>query len=72
MAVNNLEAQRLQSNITPYELAQAMQKVDLSTVPPERRQEAVMDQLMHVMAETINDRDKAHEIEVSRALRNGA
>ena len=72
MAVSNLEAQRLRSNITPHQLAEAMKTIDLSSIPPERRQEAVMDKLMHVMAETIEDRDKAHEIEVSRALRNGA
>lgn len=71
MTVRNLEAERLSSNINIQELGQAMAKIDLKSIPAEKRQSAVMDQLMRVMADSITDRDKAHEIEISRLLHNG-
>ena len=71
MTVRNLEAERLTSNINIQELGRAMAKIDLKSIPAEKRQSAVMDQLMRVMADSITDRDKAHEIEISRLLHNG-
>jgi hypothetical protein len=70
MTVRNREAQRLQTNTNIHDFGRAMAELNLDNVPPEKRSKAVMDHLMRVMAGTITDRKKAHEIEVSRILRN--
>lgn len=71
MTVRNREAERLETNTSLPEFGRAMAQLDIKSVPPEKRNQAVMDHLMRVMAGTITDREKAHEIEVSRILHNG-
>lgn len=51
----------LASSITVHELGQAMAELDLSSVPPHKRQAALIDHLVHIMVGTIKDpaeRDK--------------
>lgn len=71
MTVRNREAERLETNTDIHEFGRAMAQLNLDNVPPEKRNQAIMDHLMRVMAGTINDREKAHEIEVSRILHHG-
>ena len=66
MKVTNRQAEALPSNLTTDELGKAMSQLDLSSVPPNKRQAAVMDHLMRVMADAIHDKDKAQEIHLSR------
>ena len=69
MKISNRQAEALPSNLTTDELGKAMAQLDLSFVPPNKRQAAVMDHLMRVMADAIHDKDKAQEIHLSRILR---
>lgn len=70
MKINNKQADALESNLTTDELGKAMDQLDLSTVPPHKRASAVMDHLMHIMAKSILDKEKANEIHISRLMRN--
>jgi hypothetical protein len=70
MKINNKQADALESNMTTEELGQAMNQLDLSSVPPHKRKSAVMDHLMRIMAQSILDKEKANEIHVSRLLRS--
>ena len=58
MTVRNLANEHLESTITKEQLGEAMAKLDLNSIPPEKRASAVMDHLMRIMSETITDRDK--------------
>ena len=69
MKISNRQAEALPSNLTTDELGKAMSQLDLSSVPTNKRQAAVMDHLMRVMADAIHDKDKAQEIHLSRILR---
>ena len=69
MKISNRQAEALPSNLTTDELGKAMAQLDLSSVPLNKRQAAVMDHLMRVMADAIHDKDKAQEIHLSRILR---
>lgn len=69
MHVRNRQAEALTSSITPTELGQAMQQLDLTSIPPHRRKDAIRDHLMRIMADTIHDKQKAFEIHASRILR---
>ena len=69
MKISNRQAEALPSNLTTDELGKAMAQLDLSSVPPNKRQAAVMDHLMRVMADAIHDKDKAQESHLSRILR---
>ena len=69
MKISNRQAEALPSNLTTDELGKAMAQLDLSSVPPNKHQAAVMDHLMRVMADAIHDKDKAQEIHLSRILR---
>lgn len=71
MTVRNLANERIDATITKEQLGQAMSQLNLKSIPPEKRQAAVMDHLMAVMAESITDRDKSQEIKASRILRYG-
>lgn len=55
MKIRNPQKDAHLSSITPEQLGRAMAKVDLKSVPPEKRQAAVMDALATIMAETIHD-----------------
>ena len=56
MKINNKQADALESNMTTEELGQAMNQLDLSSVPPHKRKSAVMDHLMRIMAQSILDK----------------
>ena len=68
MKVTNRQAEALPSNLTTDELGKAMSQLDLSSVPPNKRQAAVIEHLMRVMADAIHDKAKAQEIHLSRIL----
>ena len=69
MKISNRQAEALPSNLTTDELGKAMSQLDLSSVPPNKRQAAVMDHLMRVMADAVHDKQKAQEIHISRILK---
>ena len=69
MQVINRQKDALPARLTLAELGAAMAQLNLSSIPPHKRQQAVMDHLMMVMAETVEDRSKAQEIIASRMLR---
>lgn len=69
MLIKNRQRDALPSNITPHQLGQAMQQLDLSTVPPHKRAQAIKDHLMRIVADSIHDRQTAFEIHASRILR---
>lgn len=71
MTVRNLTNERIDATITKEQLGQAMAQIDIKSIPPEKRQSAVMDHLMAVMADSITDRSKSQEIKASRILRHG-
>ena len=66
--IRNSQAEALTSNLTPTQLGQAMQQLDLSTIPPHKRADAIRDHLMRIMADSIHDRSKATEIHAARYL----
>ena len=70
MKITNRQADALDSNLTTEEFGKAMGEIDLQSIPPHKRQKAVMDHLMKIMADAIQDKDKAQEIHISRILRN--
>jgi hypothetical protein len=69
MLIRNRQTDALPSSITPTQLAQAMQQLDLSAIPEHKRPQAIRDHLMRIMADTIHDRTTAFEIHASRLLR---
>lgn len=69
MSVINRKKDSIPSSMTPAELGKAMAALDLSSVPPHKRQQAVMDHFFRIMADKIHDRSIAAEIEASRKLR---
>ena len=69
MHIKNREKERLSSSLTLPELGQAMKQLDLSTVPPEKRADAIRDHLMRIVADSIHDKEVAFEIHAARVLR---
>lgn len=55
MQIFNRERERAASNISLTEFARAMQGLDLSSIPPEKRRGALIERLMHVMAHSLQD-----------------
>lgn len=70
MKIKNQQADALPSNMTTHEFGEAMSKLDLASIPMHKRKSALMDRLMQIMANAIIDKEKAHEIHISRILRN--
>lgn len=68
--VRNRMAEALPASITPEQLGQAMAQLDLSAIPPEKRQAAVIDHLLRVMGDTIQDRQYATVIHAARIVRD--
>jgi len=68
MKVFNRQREALTSSITPAEFGRAMSGLDLSSIPPEKRQAAIMDRLVTVMADTIHDGQRATELRASHAI----
>lgn len=68
MKVYNREREAKPSSITPEQLGRAMSGLDLASIPPEKRQSAIMDRLIEVMAETVHDRDFSNKLKIARAV----
>ena len=68
MLIKNTQRDALPSSITPQELGQAMQQLDLTSIPPHKRKAAIRDHLMRIMADTIHDRSAAIELHAARYL----
>ncbi|NBQ50750.1 MAG: hypothetical protein EBR05_08745 [Marivivens sp.] len=66
MAIRNIEKDALSSNISLTDFGKAMNQVDLSLVPPEKRRLAIFDHMMRIMADTVTDGTKATEIRQAR------
>lgn len=70
MKITNKQKDAKPSNITLQDLGKAMSQIDLSNVPPNKIQNAVFDQFMRVMQDTVQCGKTAYEIKQSRRLRN--
>ena len=69
MLIKNSQKDRLQSKLTLSEFANAMKQQDLSSVPPEKRKDAIFDHLMSVMADGIHDPEVKFKILISQQMR---
>lgn len=69
MKIKNQKADAIPSEITLSQFAHAMKQQDLSTVPPEKRRNAIFDHFMSVMADSIQDPKTKYEIKMSQRLR---
>jgi hypothetical protein len=70
LKITNKQKDAKPSNITLQDLGKAMSQIDLSNVPPNKIQNAVFDQFMRVMQDTVQCGKTAYEIKQSRRLRN--
>lgn len=68
MTVKNIQADALKTSMSLQEFGNAMKQLNLNGVPKEKHTAAIMDHLMHIMAETVHDKEKAQEIHISRIL----
>ena len=69
MLIKNRQKQRIPSNLTLDEFAKAMKQLDLSSVPPSKRKQAVFDHFMSIMADSVTDPSTKYEILASQRLR---
>lgn len=67
--IRNPERESLPTTLSLPEFGRAMAALDLSSVPPENRQRAVLDHLARVMIGSLHDRSLAVDIAASRLLR---
>lgn len=66
--VRNVEKERIPSKMTVEQFGKAMSQLDLSNVPADRKEQAVMDHMMRIMEQEINDKSLAKEIKYSRMM----
>tara|TARA_B100001094_G_scaffold39739_1_gene34333 strand:+ start:4434 stop:4691 length:258 start_codon:yes stop_codon:yes gene_type:complete len=52
MKIKNTEAERINSECTQVVLGEALQALDLSSIPPEKRRDAIRERLNEVMLAT--------------------
>ena len=57
----------LTSTISLHDFGKAMAEIDLSSVPPHKRMAAITDHLVHIMAGTLTDPDRADALAASWA-----
>lgn len=69
MKVRNRKAEAMPSSITPHQFGRAMAQLDLSTVSPEKRVDALMDHLGAIMAQTVTDPSDSADLHTARLLR---
>ena len=69
MKIVNKQKEAIPSRMNLQEFGAAMSQLDLSSVPKHNHSQAIMDHLMRVMADSITDKEKAHEIHISRLLK---
>ena len=68
MKVINKQKEAHPSRIGVQEFGEAMKKLDLSTVPEEKRADAIKDHLMGIMAETILSPSARFDISMARQM----
>lgn len=68
MQIRNAKRDALPSRITPQQLGVALSKIDLDSIPPEKRKAAIMDALATIMQRTIVDRDAAARVALAQHL----
>ncbi len=68
MKVNNTQMETHLSKIGVQEFGDAMKKLDLSTVPAEKRSDAIKDHLMGIMSETILNPTARFDIAMARQM----
>jgi len=69
MEIRNNEKDRHETGITIHDFGRAMAALDLSAIPPENRNAALMDHLAGVMSKTIKDPDISRQIGAAQRLR---
>jgi len=60
--IKNWEKDRIPSKISLIDFAKAMQEMDRKDIPKEKRTQATIDHLMRIIADNIDDKEKADEI----------
>ena len=68
MKVVNKEKEAHLSKIGVQEFGEAMKKLDLSSIPLEKRADAIKDHLMGIMAETILSPSARFDISMARQM----
>lgn len=68
MQIINRQKDALKTSLSLTDFGKAMAQLDLSSVAPEKRRQAIMDHLAKIMIGTIHDRDKAAELAAARLL----
>tara|TARA_X000001036_G_scaffold15366_1_gene12910 strand:+ start:2222 stop:2452 length:231 start_codon:yes stop_codon:yes gene_type:complete len=68
MKVTNHQNEAHLSKIGVEEFGQAMKKLDLSTVPEEKRADAIKDHLMGIMSDTILNPSARFDIAMARQM----
>ena len=66
--VTNWEKDRIKSKIGVIDFAKAMHQMDRSSIPKDKMVQATIDHLMRVIADNIDDKEKADEIMWSKVL----
>lgn len=69
--VSNPIAEAVPTKITTAGLGEAMSQLDLSSVPPHKRQAAVMEHFFRVMSDNVMDSKLANEMKGARVMRKG-
>lgn len=60
--IKNWEKDRIPSKISLTDFAKAIQEMDRKDIPKEKRTQATIDHLMRIIADNIDDKEKADEI----------
>jgi hypothetical protein len=68
MLIKNTQKEVLTTDLSLNDFAKAMQAIDLSSIPTEKRKRALMDHLAGIMIDTVHDRSAAVEIAVARVM----
>ena len=58
MNVKNTQRDRINSNCSPEELGRAIAGVDLASIPPEKRKQAITERLVEVMLATTDSTEE--------------
>lgn len=69
MIIKNTQKDALPSSMTLQEFGQAMSALDLSSIPPHGRKQAVLDHLAKIMIQKIHDRPMAADLSAAYLMR---
>tara|TARA_X000000950_G_scaffold167720_1_gene204802 strand:+ start:539 stop:796 length:258 start_codon:yes stop_codon:yes gene_type:complete len=68
MSVKNTQRDRINSNCSPEELGRAIAGIDLASIPPEKRKQAITERLVEVMLATTDSTEERRKPNYQLAL----